>query len=86
MNQIEIREAKAEDSALILRFIKHLASYEKSEDQVTATVDSIRESIFSSDSTTHAIICTINKVPVGFAVYFYNYSTASFSIRLFSTR
>lgn len=75
MNQIEIREAKAEDAALILRFIKHLASYEKSEDQVTATVGSIRETIFSSDSTAHAVICTINKVPVGFAVYFYNYST-----------
>lgn len=75
MKRIEIREAEVEDSPLILRFIKELAIYEKAEDQVEATVESIEESIFGSDSTTHAIICLIDGEPVGFAVYFFNYST-----------
>jgi GNAT superfamily N-acetyltransferase len=75
MKQIEIREAEAEDSPLILKFIKELAIYEKAGDQVKATAEDIKRSIFSSDSTTHAIICIIDGQPVGFAVYFFNYST-----------
>ena len=75
MNRIEIRGAEVEDSPLILRFIKELAIYEKAGDQVEATVESIKESIFGTDSTTHALICTIDGEPAGFAVYFFNYST-----------
>ena len=75
MKRIEIRGAEVEDTLLILRFIKELAIYEKAEDQVEATVESIKESIFGPDSTTHAIICLIDGEPVGFAVYFFNYST-----------
>ena len=32
-------------------------------------------SLFVNDSTTRAVICNINNEPVGFAVYFFNYST-----------
>jgi len=32
-------------------------------------------SLFGSDSTTRAVICNIDNKPVGFAVYFFNYST-----------
>ena len=75
MMRIEIREAEIKDSPLILRFIKELAIYEKAGDLVETTVERIEESIFGSDSTTHSIICLIDGEPVGFAVYFYNYST-----------
>lgn len=75
MSAIEIRQATTEDSARILRFVTELAIYEKAEQEVLATESDIRESIFGRDSTTHAVICNIDNKPVGFAVYFFNYST-----------
>jgi GNAT superfamily N-acetyltransferase len=75
MSKISIRSASAEDSALILRFITDLAIYEEAEDAVIATQTDIEESLFGKDSTTLAVICEIDHQPVGFAVYFFNYST-----------
>jgi len=75
MTTISIRPATAEDAALILRFITDLAIYEKAEHEVIATESLIRESLFASDSGTQALICHIDDEPVGFAVYFFNYST-----------
>ena len=75
MENIIIREARPEDTGLILRFITELAIYEKEPDAVKATEESIRESIFGEKATAHAIICLIDDKPIGFAVYFYNYST-----------
>jgi GNAT superfamily N-acetyltransferase len=72
---IEIRQATVEDSALILRFVTELAIYEKAEHQVVATESDIQESLFGTESKTKAVICNINNEPVGFAVYFFNYST-----------
>ena len=72
---IEIRQATIEDSALILRFVTELAIYEKAENEVIATQSDIENSIFGNDSSAKAVICSINNQPVGFAVYFFNYST-----------
>jgi len=72
---MEIRQATVEDSALILRFVTELAIYEKAENEVIATESDIENSLFASDSTTKAVICSINNEPIGFAVYFFNYST-----------
>ena len=75
MPAIKIRHACAEDSALILRFITDLAIYEKAEEAVIATETDIRDSLFSEDSTTSALICELDEEAIGFAVYFFNYST-----------
>ena len=75
MPLIEIRQATAEDSGLILRFITELAIYEEAEIEVIATEIDIKRSLFGGDSTTKAVICNIDNKPVGFAVYFFNYST-----------
>jgi GNAT superfamily N-acetyltransferase len=72
---IEIRQATAEDSALILRFITDLAIYEEAENEVIATELDIKKSLFGNNSSTQAVICNIDDTPVGFAVYFFNYST-----------
>ncbi len=72
---IEIRQATIEDSVLILRFVTELAIYEKAENEVIATQSDIENSIFGNDSSAKAVICSINNQPVGFAVYFFNYST-----------
>ena len=75
MNAIRIRPASAEDSSLILRFITDLAIYEKAEEAVIATESDIRATLFGEDSTTSALICELDGQVVGYAVYFFNYST-----------
>ncbi len=75
MSQVVIREAVAEDSALILGFVKDLARFEKAEDEVIATISDIQASIFGLHATAKAIIGELDGKPIGFAVYFYNYST-----------
>ena len=54
MNQLSIRQAVAEDAALILHFIRELAIYEKAEHEVLATEQTIKETIFSDDSHVNA--------------------------------
>lgn len=75
MPTINIRPASVEDSTLILRFITELAIYENAEDEVVATETDIRDNLFASDSTASALICEIDGQAIGFAVYFFNYST-----------
>ncbi len=75
MPRIKIREATIDDSKLILGFVTELAVYEKAAEEVTATVADIRSSIFGDSSTVKAIICHLDDKAVGFAVYFFNYST-----------
>lgn len=75
MPDIQIRETTIEDASLILQFVTELAAYERAESEVKATVEDIQKTIFGADSTVRALICSINEEPVGYAVYFYNYST-----------
>ena len=72
---LTIRRAGHKDSGLILGFIKELARFERAEHEVLATEEVISESIFGRDSTAHALICEKDGNPIGFAVYFFNYST-----------
>ena len=75
MSGLEIRQASIEDSALIHRFVIELAVYEKAENEVLATVADIELSLFGAETTTHAAISSFNEIPIGFAVYFFNFST-----------
>jgi GNAT superfamily N-acetyltransferase len=75
VNKISIRPAVAEDAALILQFVTNLAVYEKAEHEVVASEEDIRDSLFCKNSTAEALICSIEGIPAGYAVYFYNYST-----------
>jgi len=75
MSEIKVREAALEDSPLILKFVKELSKFERAASVVTATVEDIQRAMFGAGSTAHAFICTIDEEPIGFAVYFYNYST-----------
>ncbi|MBT7950679.1 MAG: GNAT family N-acetyltransferase [Gammaproteobacteria bacterium] len=75
MKNLEIRKATGADASLILKFITELAIYEKAEHEVLATESDIEKSVFSETSTVEALICLSNDEPVGFAIYFFNYST-----------
>ena len=60
---------------MILRFITDLAIYEKAEHEVQTDAASIEASLFGPESSTRALICEHDGQPIGYAVYFFNYST-----------
>lgn len=72
---IQIRTAQAADAALIQRFITELAIYEKAEHEVVGTAEATAAHLFAADSPARALICEVDGEPVGFAVYFFSYST-----------
>jgi len=72
---LHIRAAVAADAGLILRFIRELAVYEKAEASVQTDEAGIAASLFGADATARALVCEVDGQPVGYAVYFYNYST-----------
>jgi len=69
-----LRFADEKDTPLILEFIKELAQYENLLDQVVATEEGLRESLFNKRAA-EVIIGEYEGVPVGFALFFHNYST-----------
>jgi len=75
MNRFDIRPANHKDIPVILSLIKQLAEYEKMADEVVATEDILRKSLFGSDSSAEAIIASFENEPVGFALFFHNFST-----------
>jgi GNAT superfamily N-acetyltransferase len=75
MENLKIRKATSNDASLILKFITDLAIYEKAESEVLATESDIEKSVFGETSTVEGLICLFNDEPIGFAVYFFNYST-----------
>ena len=72
---IEIRFAQRSDVALILRLIKALSVYEKLEDKVFATEEKIDRALFGPKPYAETIIAEVDRQPVGFALFFHNFST-----------
>ncbi|CAH9063738.1 hypothetical protein PSECIP111951_03190 [Pseudoalteromonas holothuriae] len=72
---IQIRSAEKQDAETILNFINELAIYEKEPDAVLNTVSEIEAKLFCEHARAHALICEQDGEAIGFAVYFYNYST-----------
>ncbi len=72
---LTIRPATPDDAELILRFITELAIYEKAEHEVKTDAAGIRDSLFAERATAHGLICEHQGRPIGYAVYFFNYST-----------
>lgn len=75
MSQLQIRNAVVADVPLILGFVFELARYEQAEHEVVATEAMIEQSLFTPSANAHAVICERAGAPIGFAVYFFNYST-----------
>jgi GNAT superfamily N-acetyltransferase len=75
MEKFEIRTATINDAGLILSFIKGIADFEKLSDEVEATEASIIKYLFSEKAFVHCLLAYENEIPVGFTLYFYNYSS-----------
>ena len=74
MEDVRIRYAEKKDSTIILSFIKQLAIYERLETAAVATVKDIEQSLFEKKEA-EVLLIEENEMPVGFALFFHNYST-----------
>ncbi len=72
---IAIRPATERDVPLILSFIRQLAEYERLLDAVKATEEALRGTLFGPKPVWEVLIAEDNGTPVGFALFFQNYST-----------
>lgn len=70
----DYRFATKDDCALILKFIKDLAQYEKMSDEVVATEDLLHEWVFEKQKA-EVIFALEDGKEVGFALFFNNFST-----------
>lgn len=71
----QIRPATKADVPVILSFIKKLADYERLSHEVTATEKTLRETLFGRRPTAEVAIGYFKREPVGFVIFFHNYST-----------
>jgi GNAT superfamily N-acetyltransferase len=72
---IDIRSATADDVPLVLDFIRGLAEYEKLSHEVVATEQGLRNTLFGERRYAECVIASLEAKPVGFALFFHNYST-----------
>ena len=70
----EIRKAIEKDIPTIFDLIKKLAVYENLEKDVITSENELKENIFAKNFA-KVLIAEENEKPVGFALYFYNFST-----------
>jgi GNAT superfamily N-acetyltransferase len=72
---LEIKPATVGDVPLILSLIRELAEYERAPEAVVATEEGLGEVLFGPKRSAEVLLALANGEPVGFAVYFYNFST-----------
>jgi GNAT superfamily N-acetyltransferase len=70
-----IRKAERKDVPLVLNFIRKLAAYEKLTHEVTATEKRLEKHLFGKERAAEVVIGEYRGIPVGFALYFFNFST-----------
>jgi GNAT superfamily N-acetyltransferase len=73
--RVRVRPATEADVALIVRFIRGLAEYERLLHECHATEEKIRLSLFGDRRDAEVVIAEVAGEPAGFALFFHNYST-----------
>jgi GNAT superfamily N-acetyltransferase len=74
---LNIRRARPDETGLVLSLVRELAKYEKLLHEVSATEADIAAALFGSDPRLFCEIAEWGGEPVGFAVWFFNFSTFS---------
>jgi GNAT superfamily N-acetyltransferase len=74
-HKVSVRAAVESDLPLILHLIESLADYEKLRDQCVATEQQLQATLFGAHPAAEVLIASIDSVPMGFALFFHNYST-----------
>lgn len=72
---MQISAATPNDVGHIMRFIQELADYERESDAVVATAEDLHKVLFCDHPKVFCVICREGAEVVGFALYFFNFST-----------
>src|SRR2546426_7578598 len=78
MNEVadfQIRPARVDDVSVILQLIRDLASYERAPNDVTTNEEQLVDVLFGKKPAAEVLLAFENETPVGFAVFFHNFST-----------
>jgi GNAT superfamily N-acetyltransferase len=75
MTNFDIRTATEADIPIILSLIRELAEYEREPDAVIVNEAGLREVLFGAKPAAEVLLALEGGEPVGFAVYFFNFST-----------
>jgi GNAT superfamily N-acetyltransferase len=75
MTNINIEPASETDISLIFSFIKEFAEYVRLSHEVTATEETLRETLFGPKRYAEVIFARLDNQPAGFAIFFHNFST-----------
>lgn len=74
-SEVRIHRGTEADVPVILGLIKGLADYEGLSNEVIATEEGLRASLFGESPAAEVLIASAGDGPVGLAVFFHNYST-----------
>lgn len=72
---LKILPATEADVPTVLKLIRELAEYEKLLHEVVATEKLVHDALFSSKPVVECQVAWVGPTAVGFALYFYNFST-----------
>jgi histidinol-phosphate aminotransferase len=72
---LTIRLATEADGPLLVAMVRELAVYEKLEHQAKARPEDFVRDLFGPSKVAEAVVAEVGGVPVGFALYFFTYST-----------
>jgi GNAT superfamily N-acetyltransferase len=72
---VSVRAAKEHEVALVLGFIRELAEFEHLAHEVVATEEKLRQALFGARPVAEVVFGCVDHEPVGFALYFYSFST-----------
>jgi GNAT superfamily N-acetyltransferase len=73
--KLQIEPATERDVPAIVNLVKKLAEYERLAHEMVAAEDDFRKALFGPGRHIHALMAFAGGGPVGFALYFYTFST-----------
>jgi GNAT superfamily N-acetyltransferase len=74
---VVLRPVVPGDEGLVAHYVRELAAYEKLADHAVATPAHFRRALFEAPARLSALIVERAGTPIGFAVWYYNFSTFS---------
>lgn len=74
-NDVALRTATKSDIPAIIGLVRELALYERDPGAAVATPELMREALFGDRAVAYAVMADVDGISVGFALYFFNFST-----------
>jgi GNAT superfamily N-acetyltransferase len=73
--RLQIEPVQPSDAPLIVAMVRELAAYERLLDEVVITPEDVHRDLFGPRPYAEAVVARVEGEPVGFALWFHNYST-----------